>query len=182
MKTEPIYYAPGNFSSIMMLSDQLRSLHAFSAQPTVVLCIGSMSSSGDTLGPRVGSILKAHANDRLRIYGTAESPVHAVNLNTALEAIRKEQPGCPILAVDASLADRKHIGNITVASGPVYPGEALHKQLSAAGDIHMTGIVGPAGFMEYHILNFVPKAFVRRLAFIIAESILLASKSARQLI
>ncbi len=55
-------------------------------KPIVFLCVGTDRSTGDSLGPLVGSKL-AELNKDLYLYGTLEEPVHAMNLNDTLTSI-----------------------------------------------------------------------------------------------
>ncbi len=172
IETEPIYYLKGNPSSAPSLGQTLKSMLPPGRGPLVVLGIGSTLVSGDRLGPRVGTLLTPHISDRLKIFGTEEAPVHALNLDKTLETIRGDYPGSSILAVDASLSSKKYLGHITIGRGPVHPGSGIHKELTGIGDVHITGIVSVSGVMEYFILKHVPKAQVEKLAAVIAEGIL----------
>ena len=52
------------------------------SQPLTVVCIGTDRSTGDALGPLVGSRLTEwrSVRDRIRVVGTLDEPVHAGNL------------------------------------------------------------------------------------------------------
>lgn len=172
IETKPIYYMPGERSSVSDLGQTLKSLLPKNRLPLIVLGIGSTLVSGDRLGPRVGSLMSSHTSDDLIVFGTEEEPVHALNLDHTLEKIRLDYPDAAILAVDASLSSRKYLGQITVGQGPVHPGSGIHKELTGIGDVHITGIVSITGMMEYFILRHVPKTQVDKLASIIADGIL----------
>src|SRR5689334_11270299 len=54
----------------------------------VIVCIGTDRSTGDALGPLVGSKLSSRLNsEHTSVYGTLESPVHAVNLKDTIQEI-----------------------------------------------------------------------------------------------
>ena len=69
----------------------------------VFLCIGSDRITGDSLGPLIGRQLLCHRWQHSFIYGTLEEPVHALNLASVLEMIKKKHPAALTIAVDASL-------------------------------------------------------------------------------
>ena len=160
------------------LAEALLPLFLPGPSPRVVLCIGSMLVPGDSLGPRVGSLLEAENSSRLRVFGTQASPVHALNLEQTLLHIREAFPGSPILAVDAALAPLRYLGRIFVGAGPLSPGEGLSKSLLPAGDAHIAAITGVSGPLGYPMLKLCPALQIQRMASIIAEGILLAASQA----
>ena len=107
----------------------------------VFLCIGTDRMTGDCLGPLVGYKLCQHSKDKSCIFGTLEQPVHALNLTYALTRIRLRFTDPFVIVVDAALGLPGHIGNITLSSGSLLPGEGMNKTLPAVGDISITGIV-----------------------------------------
>ncbi len=130
-----------------------------SNRPIICLCIGSDRATGDALGPLVGQNLlswkkricserKKFLTDKKRasmptlfIYGTLDYPVHAMNLSDTIIQIYQEHTDPFIIAIDASLGIKKHIGYVTCGQGPLFPGIGVGKQLPAIGNIHITGIV-----------------------------------------
>lgn len=127
----------------------------------VFLCIGTDRMTGDCLGPLVGHKLQKHFSNQDYIIGTLERPVHALNLNYTLTQIRLKFPDPFIIVIDASLGLPAHIGNITLTSGSILPGEGMEKNLPPVGDISITGIVnscyGNAGLLlqntRLHLVN-----------------------------
>jgi len=160
--------------------DQLcgRLRHAFAAvpafQPIVVVCVGTDRSTGDALGPLVGSAL--HKRSNIPVYGTLDEPVHAVNLAERLEEIQKQHRNPYILAIDACLGQLSSVGCIQAGDGPVKPGAGVNKELPPVGDYHVTGIVNVGGFMEYFVLQNTRLSLVVNMADVIAESIRLAAE------
>ena len=51
------------------------------------LCIGTDRSTGDSLGPLIGSRLEAEGIGNVVVIGTLEHPVHAVNLDRTIEEL-----------------------------------------------------------------------------------------------
>ena len=138
----------------------------------VFLCIGSDRVTGDCLGPYVGYRLSQHPLPGISIYGTLEHPVHAVNLENALSHISQAHPYALVVAVDASLGEKKHLGYVTMGNGPLYPGAAVQKELPPVGDIYITGIVNISGILEYLTLQTTRLSTVISLSDTIAQGIL----------
>ena len=146
----------------------------------VILCIGTDRSTGDSLGPIVGyKLLNRIISDSRKItengitvYGTLDSPVHAINLEHVLSDIerRHDKPFC--IAVDASLGTKNHIGYVTVGTGPLRPGLGVNKQLPDVGDLHITGIVNVSGSNDPMLLQTTRLSTVMNLADAIADGLL----------
>jgi len=107
----------------------------------IFLCIGSDRSTGDALGPLVGSNLKSFKNKRIYIYGSLYNPVHSQNLNNIINKINNNFNNPYIVAIDASLGSLKNVGKIFIQNKPLKPGLALNKNLPPIGDLSITGIV-----------------------------------------
>ncbi|NLW48971.1 MAG: spore protease YyaC [Firmicutes bacterium] len=138
----------------------------------IILCIGTDRSTGDSLGPLVGSKLKAmDCMENVPIYGTLDEPVHAVNLPKNIKTITDEYPNSFILAVDACLGRTESVGYISIKEGPLQPGTGVNKSLPAIGDLHIVGIVNVGGFMEYMVLQNTRLSLVMKMAEIISEGI-----------
>lgn len=113
-------------------------------QPIIILCIGTDRVTGDSLGPLVGHQLHASANNFI-IYGNLEHPVHAINLEETVDEIYSSYQNPYVIAIDASLGTRDHIGYVTLRQGPLKPGQGISKDLPSIGDISITGIVNLSG-------------------------------------
>ncbi len=137
----------------------------------VFLCIGTDRSTGDALGPLVGSKLKKSTSSHFRVYGTLDEPVHAVNLRETLDHIEAEYQKPLIVAVDACLGRYSNVGNINVHSGPLKPGAGVKKDLPEVGVFHMIGIVNVGGFMEYFVLQNTRLSVVMNMSNVIVDSI-----------
>ncbi len=106
----------------------------------VILCIGTDRATGDCLGPLVGEQL-INYNNNYNVLGTLGFPVHALNLKQAIRLIHSEIRNPFIIAVDAALGSRSHVGYISVSNCPIAPGKGVNKNLPAIGNISITGIV-----------------------------------------
>lgn len=146
-------------------------LGAFGAKEVVAVCIGSDRSTGDALGPLVGSRLAQRRIGGMKVRGTLENPVHAANLGELLPQIEAEQRRGIVLAVDACLGRAENVGSICVKPGPLKPGTGVNKNLPEVGLFHVVGVVNVGGFMEYFVLQNTRLSLVMRMADLIAESL-----------
>lgn len=138
-------------------------------RPVVFLCIGSDRATGDSLGPFIGQQLLEREHYKIKkeeairsshslfhafwmpqkttpkgdsiVFGTLHKPVHAVNLAQTISHIYSHLKNPYLVAIDAALGSRNHIGAVTLASGSLLPGIGVNKQLPSVGDVHITGIV-----------------------------------------
>ncbi|AST93922.1 MULTISPECIES: spore protease YyaC [Sutcliffiella] len=140
-------------------------------RPIVIVCIGTDRSTGDSLGPLVGTKLREYNSPSIHVYGTLDDPIHAVNLEDKIDQIMKLHPNPFIIAIDACLGRLKSVGQITVSDGPVMPGAGVKKDLPPVGNIHLTGIVNVSGFMEFFVLQNTRLSLVMKMANTIAASI-----------
>ncbi len=129
----------------------------------VIICIGSDRATGDSLGPIVGHFL-AKQQKNFHLYGTLENPVHAKNLEAALDYIRTHHENPIIIAVDASLGIAEHIGYVTIGEGSLAPGVGVSKDLPTVGDLFITGIVNLSGFGGQMLLQTTRLNLVMSLA------------------
>jgi len=135
--------------------------------PKVLLCIGTDRSTGDCLGPLVGSKIDLAKQDFFAVYGTLDKPVHASNLKEKLAEIHSNYKEPFIIAVDACLGQIENVGCINLGDGSLQPGAGVNKDLPPVGQIHITGIVNVGGFMEYLVLQNTRLNMVMRLADVI---------------
>lgn len=134
----------------------------------ILLCIGTDRSTGDCLGPLIGSKIQPLSQDYLHVYGTLDDPVHASNLKEKLDQIYKRFENPYIIAVDACLGSIDSVGQISIGDGSLQPGAGVNKSLPAVGDIHITGIVNVGGFMEFLVLQNTRLNLVMKIANLIS--------------
>ncbi len=173
-RAAPAYSIKACPEHLLLLADVLKPLISGHASPLIILCIGSMLVPGDSLGPRVGTLLEQRIHPGLCIFGTEAAPVHALNLEQTLAAIRREYPSSPVLAVDAALAPLKYLGHIIVGSGSLSPGKGLAKSLAPAGDFYIAAVTGLSGPLGYPMLRRCAGSHIQSIAHIIAGGICLA--------
>lgn len=121
-------------------------------------CIGTDRSTGDALGPLVGTRLEALGYP---VTGTLDDPLHAVNLDERLAEIPE---GAYVVAVDACLGQVSSVGQVKHMKGPLKPGAGVDKDLTPVGDYHYKGIVNVGGFMEYFVLQNTRLSLVMKMA------------------
>lgn len=151
-----------------------------SDSPVVIVCIGTDRSTGDALGPLVGSRLREAASPDCEVWGTLDEPVHAGNLNDVVKELAVRHQESLVIAVDACLGQSEQVGTICLRTGPVRPGAGVNKVLPAVGKLHITGTVNIGGFMEYLVLQNTRLSLVMRMARVIADSIMLGLRMAKQ--
>lgn len=153
------------------IAAHLASLSSVPA-PLTVVCVGSDRSTGDALGPLVGTQLARAGHPGLIVRGTLESPVHAANLAERLDELRQRGEDGLVVAVDACLGKAENVGTVSVKPGPLRPGTGVNKVLPPVGSFHIVGVVNVGGFMEYFVLQNTRLNLVMRLADLIARSLI----------
>jgi len=140
-------------------------------QPIIIVCIGTDRSTGDSLGPLVGTYLYKFRSDLFHVYGTIAQPVHALNLVDTINHIKANYDDPFIIAIDACLGQSSSVGYIQSNVGPVRPGAGVNKQLPEVGDVHITAVVNVGGFMEYFVLQNTRLHLVMSMSDIISHSL-----------
>lgn len=140
------------------------------------LCIGTDRSTGDSLGPLIGHKLQEKHLNHVRILGTLNRPVHAMNLDEYVQILDNRYPHHLVIAVDASVGRTDHVGCITLGRGALKPGLGVSKELCSVGDIYITGIVSSCGNYDPLMLQSIRLSVVMRLADCISDSICLVEK------
>jgi len=156
------------------LAERLHSLiqEQGTHRDVIIVCVGTDRSTGDALGPLIGSKLSTRiGHPRVAVYGTLESPVHAVNLKDTMQEITSRYHNPYVVAIDACLGQLSSVGLVTLANGPLKPGAGVNKVLPEVGNIHLTGIVNVGGFMEYFVLQNTRLSIVMRMADCIADAV-----------
>lgn len=141
----------------------------------VCVCIGTDRSTGDALGPLVGSKLERSNPKGLTVFGTLDHPVHAVNLRETLQLIELNYQDSTVIGIDACLGQLGSVGSLHLGLGPLKPGTGVNKKLPEVGQLHITGIVNVGGFMEYFVLQNTRLSTVMKMADTIASSLYLTA-------
>lgn len=170
---QPVKICYQDPDSTAWLTEQLSGMIASAPAHShlVIVCIGTDRSTGDSLGPLVGTQLTRSGFNHVPVYGTLDEPVHAMNLSDTLVEIDRLHDHPYIVAVDACLGQLSSVGCIQIGSGPVKPGAGVNKDLPPVGDMHITGIVNVGGFMEYFVLQNTRLSLVMNMADVISRSL-----------
>lgn len=176
IKDTPLKVPYTTSNVIGMLVNRLSSMLEELAdnRPIVVVCVGTDRSTGDSLGPLIGTSLSKYRSPHFVLFGTLEDPVHAMNLDDTLLEINRRFHKPFVIGIDACLGQVSSVGCIQVGVGPVRPGAGVNKDLPPVGDIHITGIVNVGGFMEYFVLQNTRLHLVMKMADIISLSLFTA--------
>lgn len=163
------YYRPAEPHAFQDFQTDLKALirkYHRKKQPLVIVCIGTDRATGDCLGPLVGQYLQNHSS-LCSVYGSLSRPVHAQNLNETVRSIHRLYEDPFIIAIDACLGCKEHVGCITLSSMPLFPGQGVSKILPPIGDISITGIVNhTSDHNEKMIQNTRLKVVVKLASFI----------------
>ena len=176
MKETPLKVPPTEPNVSSLLTNRLTYLLGVMSPDSriVVVCVGTDRSTGDSLGPIVGSSLSKYRSPLFDLYGTLEEPVHAMNLDDTLREIDSRTRNPFVIGIDACLGQAASVGCIQVGSGPVRPGAGVNKELPPVGDIHITCIVNVGGFMEYFVLQNTRLHLVMKMSDVIAQCVYLS--------
>ncbi len=164
-----INYKKGNV--VQALSSVLKDIID---ENTVVVCIGTDRAIGDALGPLIGTMLN-NSDFKFPVYGTLDSPIHALNIYESIDTIKKAHPKGNFLAIDACLGSKYNIGNIQIREGPILPGKGVGKKLPQIGNHSIVGIVDKIDENNRFSFNNVRLNFILELAEIISLSILMST-------
>jgi putative sporulation protein YyaC len=120
--------------------NRLKEILSSTSREIIFLCVGSDRSTGDSLGPIVGTML-TKTDIPFPVYGTLEKPVHALNIKKILKEINQTHKDAFIMGIDACLGDERQIGFIFLKEGSLIPGMAVNKKLPSVGEYHMKAVV-----------------------------------------
>lgn len=153
------------------LTDLILS-HPKKFETILILCIGTDRSTGDSLGPLVGTFLdkKRKIKKVCRVLGCLDYPVHIKNLDWFLKTLHNEN--ALLIAIDAALGKDEHIGQIHMFQGGLTPGSGVGKKFREVGDISIYGIVNiSTETMGTSVLQNTRLSLVYRMASVIADAI-----------
>lgn len=125
----------------------------------VFVCIGSDRSTGDSLGPLVGTMLKERGWPN--VIGTLDKPCDAHAVQQAAQSLHKDDV---VIAIDACLGKPTSIGRFILHEGPLEPGKAIGRRLPAIGHYSIAGVVNANGPKAYWMLQTTSLYQVMRMA------------------
>lgn len=138
---------------------------------TIIICIGTDKCIGDCLGPLVGSFLIEN-NFPLPVYGTLESPIHALNIEEKLNYINKLHPNSNVIGIDACLGDESSIGEIHTRDYPIHPGKGVGKHLPEVGHQSIIGIVDSSDNAIFFTNRSIRLYLVMKIAKVITNALI----------
>lgn len=107
----------------------------------VYLCIGSDKIIFDCLGPIVGSVLQREISFNGFVYGTLSCPVTALQVETAIDFIRRFHYGSNVVVIDSAVGKKDEIGKIKFFNRGLRPALGIDKNMRVVGDKSIMGIV-----------------------------------------
>lgn len=107
-----------------------------------ILCIGTNKLIGDSVGPIIGSNLKHLENEYLKIYGTMKNTLNFDNAKNVINEIYDNFSKPYIITIDATLSNRKKVGEIVLNKGYIKIGKALERSICFYSNININCIVG----------------------------------------
>ncbi len=110
----------------------------------VIVCVGTDSVVGDSLGPMVGTILKERKIPCF-IYGCLNKPITAKEVNYISEFLPKAHPYSKFLIIDAAVGQKEDVGMIKLFENGINPGLGANKVLPKIGDYSIIAIVAEKG-------------------------------------
>jgi len=132
----------------------------------IFLCIGSNKIIGDSVGPRVGNLLKMKNKlKKFKIFGDMENPITANNIMEIKNNNKLNNKF--IIVIDSAMGKKELIGNIYISNTKTKLGKALGKNLVELGDISIKACVCENlnnSLKNYYQLKKVKTDFVEKLA------------------
>ena len=145
-------------------------LEDYIKENTIIICIGTDKCIGDCLGPLVGTFLE-ESSFPVPVYGTLESPIHALNIDKKIDEIKKLHPQATIIGIDACLGDANSIGEIHVRDYPIHPGKGVGKSLPEVGVSSIIGIVDSSDNAEFFTSRGIRLSLVFEMARVICHGL-----------
>ncbi|WP_313731772.1 spore protease YyaC [Cohnella nanjingensis] len=112
------------------------------------VCIGTDRSTGDSLGPWVGTLLEERGFPR--VVGTLREPCDADRLAEAVAAL---SPEATVVAVDACLGRPENVGRFLLSAGPLVPARSVGRSFPGIGHYSVAAIVNAVGPKPYWTLQ-----------------------------
>lgn len=100
----------------------------------IIVNIGTDKCIGDSFGPFLGSYLK-EKDYSMKVYGTLEYPIHALNIQRSLDRIKDIHKNPFIISLDSALSIENTVGNIVLRNKPIEAGVGVGKNLPSVGDV-----------------------------------------------
>ncbi len=139
--------------------------HQHAIDKLTFVCIGTDRSSGDSLGPLVGTMLKEQGFPH--VIGTMTEPCDADHLVSYLERIPQDHH---VIAIDACLGQHGSTGMFLVAREPLTPARSVGLSLPSVGHYSVAAIVNERSPKPYWTLQMTSLHLVMTMAAYIADA------------
>lgn len=148
-----------------------KKIEGYIKDNTIIICIGTDKCIGDCLGPLVGTLL-VESNFPLPVFGTLESPIHALNIKEKLNSIYTFHPNSTIIGIDACLSEEDSIGEIHIRDYPVHPGKGVGKILPEVGNYSIIGVVDSSDNSLFFTSRSIRLYLIMEMAKIISKALM----------
>ncbi len=138
-------------------------LSEYVTKDSVIVCIGTDNCIGDCLGPLVGTILKDN-NFPLKVYGTIDNPIHALNIHNKLETIYELHSKKNVIGIDACLGAEENIEELSIMDYGVSPGKGVGKKLPEVGECSLIGVVDSSENNDFFFSRSIRLATIMQMA------------------
>lgn len=120
------------------VSEIIRKRLESNSKEVVFICIGSSKIIGDSIGPKVGSLLKKQSKFKdTKIFGDMQKPVTAKNISEIKEKLKDKFT----IVIDSAIGKKEAVGNIYISNSKTKLGKALDKNVAEIGDISIKACV-----------------------------------------
>lgn len=150
-------------SELASFFEYIAQLHPI--ENIVFLCVGTDCSTGDALGPLVGSRLKQIGFD---VVGTLNEPCDGHNYEKKIKSIPLDKI---IITIDACLGRPESVGSYLTSVGPLQPAQATGGSLTPYGHYSVAAVVNANGPRPYTILQMTPLSKVLQMTEQIVEAV-----------
>lgn len=157
-------------NSYMEIANRIKK---YLKENTVIICVGTDKCIGDSLGPIVGSIL-TEKSFPLPVFGTLQSPIHALNIDERINHINKLHPNALIIGIDACLGEENSIGEIHIRDYPIHPGKGVGKSLPEVGQVSIIGIVDSSDSSVFFTNRSIRLYLIMEMAKVISQALISA--------
>ncbi|GGH38920.1 spore protease YyaC [Paenibacillus segetis] len=130
------------------------------------LCIGTDRSTGDSLGPLVGTRLEECGWES--VVGSLRYPCDADNLQARIKTIPSDNI---IVAIDAALGSPASVGHYLVSEKPIFPAKSVGTKLPAVGHYSIAAVVNVKSSKPYSTLQMTSLYSVMLMADEITQAI-----------
>ncbi|WP_189011816.1 spore protease YyaC [Paenibacillus marchantiophytorum] len=166
MEPQEHYWKKMNGQQLAIYLETLRITSGMKPEMLAFVCIGTDRSTGDALGPLVGSKLAELGYPH--VIGTLEAPCDASNIVARLQEIPQD---CAVIAIDACLGLKLSVGMYQVSNRPLAPGKSVGKVLPQVGDYTIAAIVNADGPRQYSVLQTTSLYHVLQMAAEVTKAI-----------